>query len=73
VTPQHGQGSDVAVRGIVGGENVLFHFGQDVSDDLTVVVFGYPEELGPGEEVVEVVFHLVVFGKAPEVRHLHGH
>ena len=63
----------MSVRGILGSDSVLIHLGQDVSDDLPVVVFGYPEELGPGEEVVEVVFHLVVFGKAPEVRHLHGH
>jgi len=50
---------------------VVFHFGKYVSDDGSVEVFGDPEELGPGEEVVEVVFHLVVFGEAPEVCHLH--
>lgn len=60
---------DVSVFGSEFG--VVFHFGEYVSDDGTVEVFGDPEELGPGEEVVEVVFHLVVFGEAPEVCHLH--
>ena len=61
----------MSMRGIPGSDCVLIHLCQDVADNLSGVVFGYPEELGPGEEVVHVVFHLVVFGKAPEVCHLH--
>ena len=31
------------------------HFGEDVSDDLVVVVLGHEEQLRPREDVVEVV------------------
>jgi len=53
----------------VGG--LLLHLGEDVADDATVVVFGDVEELRPGEDVVEVVLHLVVLREAEEVARLH--
>ncbi len=49
----------------------LFHFCQDVADDSSVKILCDPEELWPGEEVVEVILHLVVFGQAPKIRSLH--
>lgn len=50
---------------------VLFHFGQDVPHSLPVLIFSDVRELGPGEAVVEVVFHLVVLWQAEEVAVLH--
>ena len=50
---------------------LFFHLSKDVSYDFPRVVFCDPEELGPGEVVVKVVLHLVVFWEAPEVGALH--
>lgn len=47
------------------------HFGKDISDNLSTVIFSHIGELGPGQGVVEVVFHLVVLGQAEEVTVLH--
>lgn len=38
---------------------------------LTLVVLGDEEQLRPGEDMIEVVLHLVVLRKAPQVRRLH--
>lgn len=65
---EHGEGGDVAVAGLTG---LLLHLGEDVADDLGVVVLGNEEELRPREDVVEVVLHLVVLGEAEEVAGLH--
>lgn len=50
---------------------LLLHLREDVADDAAAVVLGDVEELGPGEDVVEVVFHLVVLREAEEVAGLH--
>lgn len=59
-----------AVRGL------FFHFGEDIADDLGVVIGGlcgagdvdrHEGELGPGEGVVEVVLEEVVLGEVLEV------
>lgn len=56
---------------------LLLHLGEDIADDLGVLVGvllgardvdGDVAELGPGEGVVEVVFEEVVFGEVLEVR-----
>lgn len=52
---------------------VLLHFGQDVAHNLPVLVLGDIRELGPRKAVVEIIFHLVVLGKAKEVAVLHVH
>ena len=67
VGAEDGEGGDVAVA--VGG--LLLHLGEDVADDAAVVVFGDVEELRPGEDVIEVVLHLVVLREAEEVARLH--
>ena len=64
---ENGEGSDVAVALVA----LLFHLGEDVADDAAVVVLGDVEKLRPREDVVEVVLHLVVLGKAHEVAGLH--
>jgi len=67
VGAEDGEGGDVAVA--VGG--LFHHLGEDVADDATVVVFGDVEKLRPGEDVVEVVLHLVVLREAEQVASLH--
>lgn len=67
VGAEDGEGGDVAVA--VGG--FFLHLGEDVADDAAVVVFGDVEELGPGEDVIEVVLHLVVLREAEQVARLH--
>lgn len=58
------QAGDVTVLDSIRG--ILFHFREDIADDAGVVVGGFlwpgdvdcdVGELGPGEGVVEVVFH----------------
>ena len=55
---------------------LLFHLGQNVSDDPRGLVggllrprdiHGHVRELGPGEGMVEVVFEEVVFGEVGDV------
>lgn len=60
MSTKYGEGGDVAVA-LVG---LFLHFGENVADDLAVVVFGDVEKLRPGEDVVEIVFHLVILGQA---------
>ena len=67
--PQHGEAGDVPVAGL--GVRIFFQLGEDVTDDPSVVVLGHPKELRPREHVVEVVLHLVVLRKAPQVGLLH--
>lgn len=38
---------------------------------LTLVILGDEQQLWPGEDMIEVVLHLVVFRKTPQVRRLH--
>jgi hypothetical protein len=42
----------------------FFHFGQNVTDNSAVVIFSDIEEMRPREDVVKVIFHLVIFGQA---------
>lgn len=51
------KGGNVAVAGFGG---VLLHLGEDIADNLPVVVLGDEEELRPREDVVEIILHLVV-------------
>lgn len=67
VGAEDGEGSDVAVA-LVG---LLLHLGEDVADDAAVVVLGDVEELRPGEDVIQVVLHLVVLRQAEQVARLH--
>ena len=38
---------------------------------LTLVILGDKQQLWPGEDMIEVVLHLVVLREAPQVRRLH--
>jgi hypothetical protein len=42
----------------------FFHLSQHVANNSAVVIFGDIKEMRPREDVVEVIFHLVVFGQA---------
>lgn len=50
---------------------IEIHFREDVSDDGTRLVFGYPGALRPGDQVVEVILKLVVLWKVVQVTVLH--
>ena len=72
--PHNGYARDVPVLDPVAG--VLLHLGEDIADDLGVVigallgprhVYGHVAELRPRQGVVEVVFKEVVLGQVLEV------
>lgn len=74
VRPHDAETRNVPVLHAVRG--LFFHFGEDVADDFGGVVGRALRvrgvdcdvgELGPGEGVVEVVFHEVVFGEVGDV------
>ena len=67
MSTKNSEGSDVAVALVT----LLVHLGEDIADDAAVVVLGNVEKLRPGEDVVEVVLHLVVLGKTHEIAGLH--
>ena len=46
---------------------VFFHLGQNVANNLAVKVFGDPQKLRPAQEMIEIVFHLVIFRKTPKI------
>lgn len=50
----------------------LFHLGQHVSDNLSLVLRNH-QQMRPGEDVVQVISHRVVFGQVEEVAVLHLH
>ena len=53
--------------------SVFLHFRQDVAHNLPILVLSDERELGPGKTMVEIIFHLIVLGKAEEVAVLHVH
>lgn len=63
-----GEGSDVAVTLVA----LLLHLGEDVANDAAVVVLGDVEKLRPGEDVVEIVLHLVILRKTKQITCLHS-
>lgn len=67
VSPEDGEGSDVAVA--LGA--LFLHLGEHVTDDLTVVVLGDVEKLRPREYVVQIVLHLVVLRQTEQITRLH--
>lgn len=67
VSSEDGEGGDVAVA--LGG--LLLHLGQDIADNLAVVILGDVQELRPWEDVVEVVLHLIILRQAEEIASLH--
>lgn len=67
MSSEDGEGGDMSVA--LGG--LLLHLGQNVADNLAVVVLGDVEELRPRENVVEVVLHLIILGQAEEIARLH--
>ncbi|KAL8259989.1 hypothetical protein R6Q59_027942 [Mikania micrantha] len=52
VGAEDGEGGYVAVT--LGG--LFFHLGEHVTDDLSAVILSDVEEMGPREDVVEIVF-----------------
>lgn len=56
VGTEDGEGGDVAVALV----SLFLHLSEDVTDDAAVVVLGDVEKLRPGEDVIEVVLHLVI-------------
>lgn len=49
----------------------FLHLSQYVAHNLPIVILGHVQKLRPREYVVEVVLHLVVFGKAKQIAGLH--
>lgn len=70
VSADDGEGGDVTVARLTGGK-FLFHLGENVADDFASVVLGDVKELGPRQNVIKVVFHLIVFGETQKIARLH--
>jgi hypothetical protein len=68
VGAEDGEGGDVGHLRLPIG--LIVHLGEDVSDDLSILL-GDVEEFGPGEVVVEIVVEVVVLRQAPQVAVLH--
>jgi len=49
------------IHGKTGGTSS--HFGQDVTDNSSLLILCHVGQLRPGEGVVEIVLHLVVLGQ----------
>lgn len=47
------------------------HFGQDISNNLSVVIFSHIGELGPGQCMVEIILHLIVLWQTEQIAILH--
>lgn len=68
VSAEDGERGNVAVALVA----FVLHLSEDVTDDAAVVVLGDVKKLRPREDVVEIVFHLVILGKAKQVASLHS-
>jgi len=60
MSTEHSERSDMTVT----FGRFFFHLSQHVANNSAVVIFGDIKEMRPREDVVEVIFHLVVFGQA---------
>ena len=74
VRPHHAQARDMPMLNVV--DRLLFHLGQNVSDDPRGFVWGllrprdihgHIRELRPGKGMIEIVFEKVVFGEVGDV------
>ena len=50
---------------------VLLHLGQHISHNTPIKIFRHPQKLRPRKDMIEVIFHLIIFGKTPEIALLH--
>ena len=50
---------------------VLLHFGQHISHNTPIKIFSHPQKLWPRQNVIKVIFHLIIFGKTPQIALLH--
>ena len=64
VGSEDGEGGDVPMR--ISGFLIL-HLGQDVANNLAILINGNIGDLGPGERVVQVVLELVVLRQTEQI------
>ena len=50
---------------------IFLHLRKNIAHYLSLVILSHVQELGPADQVIQVVFELVIFRQAPKIAVLH--